>query len=131
MQKKPDPILLETVRMRIRLRMEELGISQAQLADGADIKRSALNEVLNKNRLPGCDFFIKIAERLEVSIDYLVGRGQEAIIEVLLKETSTKRLLAAFSALDNDKREHFLTIMERVAKFEGEDDIKDFDRCDL
>lgn len=111
--------------MRIRLRMEELGISQAQLADEADIKRSALNEVLNKNRLPGCDFFMKVAERLGVSIDYLVGRGQEEAIEVLLKEIPTKRLLAAFAALDLDKREHFLTIIEGLAKFEEEDSRQD------
>lgn len=119
MKFKPDPILVDTVRSRIRMKMDELGISQAQLADAAGVTRSGLNELLKKERLPGCDFLIKVAERLGVSIDYLVGRGFLPEVEGLLYDTSTQRLLTAFAALDPDKRERLIEMIEELNKVDG------------
>jgi len=112
MQRKSDPVLIEIIRTRIRLKMEELGISQAQLADEAGVSRSRLNELLRKDRLPGCDFLIVIAERLGVSIDYLLGKDRE----ISAVSLPVKRLLAAFAALDLVQKERVLANIEETAR---------------
>jgi transcriptional regulator with XRE-family HTH domain len=112
MQKKPDPKILETLRARLRERMSELGISQAELADEAGVRRSGLNEVLNKDRLPGCDFIVKIAERLRVSTDYLLREGSGHSANDFKDNPQVIRLLSAFAALDPGSKSHILTIIE-------------------
>jgi transcriptional regulator with XRE-family HTH domain len=99
--------------------MDAVGISQAQLADRAGVSRSGLSEVLNKNRLPGCDFLLKIAVALGISTDYLLGVESDSLLEGLSKETSTKRLLAAFEALNPVGRDQALSIIEELAKNDG------------
>lgn len=114
MQKKPDPKILETIRTRIRAQMSELGISQAELADAAGVRRSGLNEVLNRDRLPGCDFIVRIAERLQVSTDYLLRAEASPIADELIGDPQVRRLLSAIATLAPENRGRVLAAIENL-----------------
>jgi len=104
MQKKPDAELIEKIRGAIQLRMAELGLSQAQLADEAGINRSALNELLKKSRLPGVSVLLKLANRLRVGVDFLLTGGQPPEFANLLSNAEMKEVLVLLSGLGEDER---------------------------
>ena len=95
--------------------MAELGLNQAIVADEAQISRSALNEVLNKDRMPGCDILVRIADRLDVSMDYLMNRRNYEI-EAGLEDATLARLFNDFAALSHDEKEYVLTIIDGLGK---------------
>jgi transcriptional regulator with XRE-family HTH domain len=113
MQRKADPVLVETIRSRIRQRMSELGLTQAELADGAAVRRSAVNEVLKKERLPGCDLLMKLARTLGVSLDYLVGSPGS---ETDLDDELSQLLMMAIASFDPESKKRLLSFAEDLLR---------------
>ena len=56
--------------------MKQNGLNIQNLAKKLNIPRRTLNSWMLKNRVPRIDYIYMIADYLNVSIDYLVGREQ-------------------------------------------------------
>ena len=59
---------------RVKQTLKERGETQKQLAEFLSVQRSTLYEWLNNHNEPPMEAMVKIADYLEVSIDYLFGR---------------------------------------------------------
>ena len=67
-------------------------MSQGDLADALDVSRQSVSKWENNTAVPELDKLIKLAELFEVSLDELVGRGeQKAESPAPAKETIVKK----------------------------------------
>lgn len=119
MKKQANEQLVAVIQQRIRERMQALNLSQAQLAEDAEVSKSGLNEVLNKNRAPGADFLLKIAQRLGVSVDYLLGGEPKGDAEGLWEGQDVVEMIRAISALSGGGKARVKDLIEKL-KAEGE-----------
>jgi putative transcriptional regulator len=67
----------ESVGMRIRLARTRRNINQAELSRLIGISRNAMNLIEKDRSDPGFSRLLKIAEVLNVSLDYLGGRKEQ------------------------------------------------------
>jgi transcriptional regulator with XRE-family HTH domain len=63
--------------MRLREIRKSRGISQLRLAMDLNMNQNTISRYETGEREPGISDLIKIADYFDVSIDYLVGRGNE------------------------------------------------------
>ena len=63
--------------MRLRELRKSRGISQLKLAIDLNMNQNTISRYETGDREPGISDLIKIADYFEVSIDYLVGRGDD------------------------------------------------------
>lgn len=63
---------MSTVGERIRLERQKLGYTQERLAVAAEISKSFISEVETGIRNPSSEYLLRIANVLEVSLDYLM-----------------------------------------------------------
>jgi len=90
---------------RIRQKMEELKINQAQLAKNAGITAAALSQILSKDRTPSSEVLVKLSKALGVSVDYLVGQSNEVTLDDLLQNDEVQVFFRDFSKLsESDKK---------------------------
>ena len=61
---------------RLQDTMQEKGWNIKQLADFLGVPRRTVNSWILKNRTPRIDYLYQIADCLNVTIDYLVGREE-------------------------------------------------------
>ena len=61
---------------RLQDTMQEKGWDIKQLADFLGVSRRTVNSWILKNRTPRIDYLYHIADCLNVTIDYLVGREE-------------------------------------------------------
>lgn len=54
------------------------GISQAELAARVGLRQSAINHFVRGRRIPSVDTLLKLADELNTSIGYLLGRDNDA-----------------------------------------------------
>ena len=64
----------------LRRLMDEKGINQRWLADHAGVKEPTISRTLSGNSIPGSDLLLKIADALNVSCDYLLGRTADPTV---------------------------------------------------
>ncbi len=62
---------------RIKMLREQHNLSQLELAKMLNISNSTLSQYENGARTPSDDIKVKLADILDVSIDYLIGRTTE------------------------------------------------------
>lgn len=62
--------------MRLREIRKSRGISQLRLAMDLNMNQNTISRYETGEREPGISDLIKIADYFDVSIDYLVGRGE-------------------------------------------------------
>lgn len=65
-----------TFRERLRNRMEELDLSQADLARKAGCQQAAICQYLSGERQPDFEHIISLADALEVTTDFLLGKAE-------------------------------------------------------
>ncbi len=63
--------------LRIRELREALGWTQAELADKAGLDITAISKFENDRGLPSCKNLIRLADAFDVTLDRLVGRGDD------------------------------------------------------
>jgi len=70
---------VEVFRERLSLVIERSGLSRTAFAEKADLDRSTLSQLLSasNDRLPRAETIAAIAEREQVSVDWLLGLSQE------------------------------------------------------
>lgn len=86
---------------RIKLLRKEQGITQEQLADCLNVSRQSITGYENDGVEPSLSVLIKIADRFNISLDYLLGRTEEKHNINLLNE-DTKEFLFKIHELVND-----------------------------
>ena len=116
MKKRIEPEFIEHIRQRIRTRMEALGITQAELADRAGVSRSGITELMKRDRSPSCEFLMKIANELAVSVDYLLGRSDEAEIEDIIQHERVRTLLVRYLSLPIVEQDRVLEMLKLLSE---------------
>jgi len=69
-----DPSILSA---RIKRLMNSMLLNGNEFADYTGIPRSTLNRYLNERRVPKLSYIVKMAERCNVSIDWLLGYSKD------------------------------------------------------
>ena len=67
----------ESLGMRIKLARTRRGLNQAELARAIGISKNSMNLIERDRRSPAFRWVQKIAEVLNVSLDYLGGRKEQ------------------------------------------------------
>ncbi len=89
----------------VELRKEQ-GISQTALADRLGIHKNVLGRYERNEVLPSIEIARKIADILDVSLDYLTGKT-----DVEMDKTTRKRILEV-SKFDEDDRFHIFSVID-------------------
>lgn len=109
---------------RVKTLMVEKGLSSAELADRADLARSALTQFFGGERKPSADAVVKLANVLDTSTDYLLGRRDQAELADLLQSDNIKELLHLFSNLstaDQDRVLAMIRLLKETARSPSEE----------
>ncbi|BBK77730.1 MULTISPECIES: helix-turn-helix domain-containing protein [Clostridium] len=86
---------------RIKLLRKEQGITQDQLAEYINVSRSSVNGYENDGVEPSLNVLVKIADRFNVSLDYLLERTEEKY-NINILDTDTKDFLLKVIELANN-----------------------------
>ncbi|BCG46565.1 hypothetical protein GEOBRER4_n1366 [Citrifermentans bremense] len=84
---------------RLRDNMVSKGFSQAALARAAELSPAVLSMYFSGTRTPNREALMRLANALDCSVDYLVGRKSRSEIEDLVQHEKIQELIAEFSAL--------------------------------
>ena len=99
---------------RLRAARENRRLSQGDLASRAGLRRSAISHFETGTRKPSFDNLRRLADALEVTTDYLLGRVSDS--QALAGADRLHRHLDRLSADDRDIAEGFLKILAKKAK---------------
>ncbi|NMF06301.1 helix-turn-helix domain-containing protein [Clostridium beijerinckii] len=88
---------------RIKLLRKEQKITQEQLADWLNVSRSSIKGYENDGVEPSLNVLIKIADRFNVSLDYLLGRTEEKHNVNLLDEYTKEILIKVYEIIKDYK----------------------------
>jgi transcriptional regulator with XRE-family HTH domain len=90
---------------RLRDHMVSKGLSQAGLARTAEISPAVLSMYFSGTRTPNREALMRLANVLDCSVDYLVGRKSKSEIADLVQQEKIGELITEFSALTaNDQK---------------------------
>lgn len=101
---------------RLRLILEEKEIKQKEFAQMLNIAPTTLNGYINNNREPNIDLIIQIANKLNVSLDILLGNSKESSA---LSEQEFQ-LLTKYRKLDESGRKFVYEFISTVDKMNSE-----------
>ena len=65
------------IAARIRQCREALQLTKAELADKADLTPAAITQFEEGDRVPSAESLKKLSDALKVSVDYLLGSGED------------------------------------------------------
>lgn len=99
---------------RITERMAAMGLNQTQMAARAGMTQAALSQILAKQRRPGGEVLVKLADTLSVSIDYLVGRTPEPLIQDAIRHKRVQALLSDYVQLSAKDQERVLDLVQAL-----------------
>lgn len=83
---------------RLRLSREAKGLTQDDLADRANLGQSQLNRYENSKSEPTLDVVIRLAEVLDVSVEWLLGVVDDPLARLKISDLSAaeRRLINAY-----------------------------------
>ena len=90
---------------------KEKGISQTDLAKQLDIHKNVLGRYERNEVIPSIEIALKIADILDVSLDYLTGK-----IDVEMDKVTRKRILEVSEFEETDRNHIFSVIDAFIAK---------------
>lgn len=96
---------------RVEILMKQKKLSRAELADRADLSRSALTQFFGGERKPSADAVVKLANVLDTSTDYLLGRRDQVELTDLLQSDKIKELLPLFSNLSTADQDRVIAMI--------------------
>lgn len=70
-------VIVPDMGARIKTAMLEAGLSQRELAKKAGITEGAVSRYTSGSRTPDTSTVVKLADALEVTTDYILGRSAE------------------------------------------------------
>ena len=99
---------------RLEEAMDCRGVNYARLADETGLTRSALSYFKSGKRQPSRSVLAELADKLSVTVDYLLGVTDGADIEGLLKNPRIIRLVELFADLTADQQDHVLELVRQM-----------------
>jgi transcriptional regulator with XRE-family HTH domain len=102
----------EYIYKRIKEERQRLGLNQAQLAKKAKITPAAVSQIEKGLRTPSIPVLQKIAQVLEVSMDYLSGNTMRPELNDLLQNKEVREFYRGFQALENEDKKTILKNIE-------------------
>ncbi len=99
---------------RLRTAREKRGLSQGDLANRARFQASAISHFETGTRRPSFDNLRRLADALEVTTDYLLGRVTDA--QALAGADRLHRHLDRLSSDDREMAEDFLKLLADKAE---------------
>lgn len=96
---------LQIISIRIKEARESRGMNQAQLAQKAGITPAAISQIEKGERVPTTPVLKRIADVLQVSLDFLAGRTDESKLEDLLQNENLKAFYKGFKNLNPQDQE--------------------------
>lgn len=96
---------------RLKMLLEDYDMTQFELSKRSNVTEATISNFLNCKQLPKLEVVSKIADVLNVSVDYLLGRTNiQTTIEKRLKDNNIKAYtysdinLEKYAELDENKR---------------------------
>lgn len=96
---------LQIISIRIKEARESRGMNQAQLAQKAGITPAAISQIEKGERVPTTPVLKRIADVLQVSLDFLAGRTDESKLKDLLQNENLKAFYKGFKNLSEEDQE--------------------------
>lgn len=101
---------------RIKSRRESLGFTQESFCEVIELSASSYTKIENAFQKPALDTLIKIAERLDLSLDFIVYGTEEREPKVV---ADTDVLNSLLEYADKEKLLHVSELLARIAKIKG------------
>jgi len=96
---------------RIKKRRDALGYTQEKFAETIDLTSSSYTKIENAFQQPSLDSLIRISEKLDVSLQYLVFGGEHEP-----KTDDVEVMRSIFGSVDAEKMEHVKDLLARIIK---------------
>jgi transcriptional regulator with XRE-family HTH domain len=101
---------------RIKERRTALGYTQEEFSEKIEISASSYTKIENAFQKPSLDTIIKIAENLNISIDYLIHGLSEAKPREV---ENTEKIASLLEFLDTEKLQYISDLSNRLSKIKG------------
>ena len=89
----------------------EKNITQIRLSIAAEVSQETISAYESGKAMPSVDTLLKIADFLDVSIDYLLGRTDNPIVNLSV-DNSEDNYLSLYHSLDKKQKEDVITYMK-------------------
>lgn len=102
---------------RIELRLQALGISQAELARRAEIPQTTVNSLIRSGRR-STPHLVKIARELQTTPAYLAGEADDPSLDAPppMLSSEDQALLALYHSLESSGQKAVIEIMRTMAQ---------------
>ena len=94
--------------MRLREIRNEKNITQIRLSIAAEVSQETISAYESGKALPSAETLIKIADFLDVSIDYLLERTDNPLVNSSVKDEDNE-IINIYHSLDKNQKEDVLT----------------------
>lgn len=101
---------------RILILMKEQGLSRYEFAQKLHVNYSTVTGYILNRRLPSCEMLFQIADVLNSSSDYLIGRTNLKFPKDLNYSPKEGLLISNFRALDPDMQDMLILISQSMNK---------------
>lgn len=105
----------------IEIRKNE-GLNQVQFAKKLNLTKQTISNYETGSRSPGLDIILNIADKFNVSTDYLLGRSEYKTIEAQKLSTSTIFSIEAINKLTNIANEN-IKVLNTLLSINGFDSL--------
>lgn len=99
---------------RIRFLRKKKGLNQGELAEKVGINPSHLSRLENGKYQPSVDALQKIAEALEVSVDFLLSDDESGELEVKIENKSLSERLRLIDTLDEADQQALIQVIDSM-----------------
>jgi transcriptional regulator with XRE-family HTH domain len=107
---------LESIAARLKnLRMQK-GFSQKGMAEAAGINRVQYNRYEMAEMLPSTESLSKIADVLEVTVDYLLEGREDGAVVAKIQDQDLLKIFTDIEKLPEDKKAAVKSILESVVR---------------
>lgn len=94
--------------MRLKEIRNEKNITQIRLSIAAEVSQETISAYESGKALPSAETLIKIADFLDVSIDYLLERTDNPLVNSSIKDEDNE-IISIYHSLDKKQKEDVLT----------------------
>ena len=105
----------EEIAKKINLILKDKGLSQKEMLEACDLNKNTVSSMLYRNSIPRADNLAKIADYLECSVDYLLGRDNPTFVGT--PDSLPSPFLTKFLQLDNKDQNEILALIDYKLKF--------------
>lgn len=106
-----------TFCIRLKKRRRELNMTVIELGDACGLSYGCISQYENGIREPGYDSLLVLSSALNVTVDYLIGRSEYAMKD-LLEDDRMFEMLEGLMGLPEEKQNMLFTFFEALEMLE-------------